>query len=144
MRFPHMRLLSTILLLGLGCLLSHSAQAQQLAVLNSFKVEKSSSDLKITWQAEQETGVREYQLFRRSSNSNNQYVKIQKSFSAHGIGKMYTYVDDQVYKNNSQQIGYRLEVVYDNGVRQVLRTENVDYTSTAVRRTWGSIKAMFQ
>lgn len=136
-----MRVLSTTSLLALACVLLMGAN---LAVLNSFKVEKTNSDLKITWQAEQETGVRQYELFRRSSNSNNQYVKIQKSFPAQGIGRTYTYVDDQVYKNNSQQIGYRLEVVYDNGVRQILRTESVDYTSTAVRRTWGSIKAMFQ
>jgi len=136
-----MRVFSTTSLLVAACVLLMGAN---VAVLNSFKVEKANSDLKITWQAEQEAGVREYELFRRSSNSNNQYVKIQRSFPAHGVGKVYTYVDDQVYKNNSQQIGYRLEVVYDNGVRQILRTQNVDYTSTAVRRTWGSIKAMFQ
>ncbi|MEM1096793.1 MAG: hypothetical protein AAGJ10_19515 [Bacteroidota bacterium] len=136
-----MRVFSTTSLLAAACVLLMGAN---VAVLNSFKVEKANSDLKITWQAEQEAGVREYELFRRSSNSNNQYVKIQRSFPAHGVGRTYTYVDDQVYKSNSQQIGYRLEVVYDNGVRQILRTQNVDYTSTAVRRTWGSIKAMFQ
>jgi hypothetical protein len=35
-------------------------------------------------------------------------------------------------------------VVYSNGLREVLASKSLNYTSTPLRRSWGSIKAMFQ
>ena len=48
--------------------------------------------------------------------------------------------DSQVFKSGSDKLDYQLEAVYSNGVREVIRTESLNYTSTAVRRTWGSLK----
>jgi hypothetical protein len=60
------------------------------------------------------------------------------------VSKPYSFRDDQVYKSAADQLDYRLEVVYENGLREVLVTKSLNYTTTAIRRTWGSIKAMFQ
>lgn len=112
--------------------------------LNFFKVEKQENNLIISWETLQEESVREYTLYRRTSYTNNQFVAIQKVFTAHGTGKLYRYVDDQVYKSALDKVDYQIEVVYANGLRQVLSTQSINYTSTALRRTWGSLKAMFQ
>jgi hypothetical protein len=80
---------------------------------------------------------------RRSPNSNDQFVRVHTAL-AHGVGQEYDFVDTQVFKSSSDKLDYRLDAVYANGVREAVRTESVNYTSTAVRRTWGSLKAMFQ
>ncbi|HEX7069387.1 MAG TPA: hypothetical protein VF190_01215 [Rhodothermales bacterium] len=109
-----------------------------------FEIQKDGSDLVISWQSDQEDGVREYELHRMTPYSNGEYVALE-TVRAHGPGKVYRYRDDQVYKNAADMIDYRLDVVFTDGSRQVgVKTGRVDYTSTAVRRTWGSIKAMFQ
>lgn len=111
--------------------------------LEYFQVVPEGRDFVIKWQMETEDEVRGYELTRRTPYSNQQFVKVQE-LSAHGTGIPYQFRDDQVYKSASDQLDYRLEVVYENGLREVVLTQSVNYTSTAIRRTWGSIKAMFQ
>lgn len=111
--------------------------------LASFDVSPDGRSFAITWQTDFEEDVREYELLRRTPYSNDQFVRVQ-SFKAHGSGRPYTFRDDQVYKSAADQVDYRLEAVYSNGLREVIVTKSLNYTTTAVRRTWGSIKAMFQ
>ncbi|MDX1546474.1 MAG: hypothetical protein R3247_05780, partial [Rhodothermales bacterium] len=58
--------------------------------------------------------------------------------------KEYRFVDDQVYKSAAEELDYRLDAVFSNGLRQQVASKKLNYTPTAIRRTWGSIKAMFQ
>lgn len=113
------------------------------ARLNFFKVEADGRDFMVTWQMDLEEEVREYELMRRTPYSNDQFVKVF-AIAAHGTGKAYTFRDRQVYKMGSDLLDYRLEVVYTSGVREIITAKSINYTSTAVRRTWGSLKAMFQ
>lgn len=109
-----------------------------------FEVQREGNDLVVIWQSELEDGVREYELRRQTPYSDGGYVLI-KAVQAHGVGKQYRYRDDQVYKNTADMIAYRLDVVYQDGSREVgVKDFSINYTPTAVRRTWGSIKAMFQ
>ncbi len=110
--------------------------------LNYFNVERQGNAFIISWKAEIEEDVRSYELYRKTS-----YVATFSaihSLNAHGAGKEYQFKDDQVYKAASEQVDYRLEVVLTNGLRQQIAEKPVNYTPTALRRTWGSIKAMFQ
>lgn len=131
-----------IIVAAVGCMTVLAAFTS--ARITLFEVQREANDLIITWQAEEEDGVREYELNRLTPYSNNTWTRI-KSMPAHGAGKLYRHRDDQVYKNASEMVDYRLDVVYQDGTRTVgVRTASINYTSTAVRRTWGSIKAMFQ
>ena len=111
--------------------------------MSFFKVDEEENDIIVTWQTDRESEVKEFELLRMTRFTNNQFVKIE-SVPPHGSSKAYIFRDDQVFKTSSEQIDYRLEVVYMDGVREQLAREQVNYTSTAIRRTWGSIKAMFQ
>lgn len=126
-----------MLLLLTAAVMSYGVKVQ------SFDVTPVGKDFTIRWQTEVEDEVREYEIFRRTPYSNDQFVRVH-SARAHGTGKPYVFTDDQVYKAGAEQLDYRLEVVYQNGLREVLALKSLNYTSTAVRRTWGSIKAMFQ
>ena len=111
--------------------------------MSFFRISEEGNNIIVTWQTQEELEVKEYELYRMTRLTNRQFVKIQ-SISPHGTDKPYIYRDDQVFKSSSELVDYRLEVVYQNGVREQLAREQVNYTSTAIRRTWGSIKAMFQ
>ena len=137
------RLLSLVLLL-LGCSGIAAAQEDPGARLTYFKVEKQDNNLVLSWQAEAEQDILRYELMRRTLYSREQFVKIQ-DVAVHGPGKPYRFVDDQVYKaTTSEQVDYQLVAVLSDGARKELASTSINYTSTAIRRTWGSIKAMFQ
>ena len=110
--------------------------------LKYFKVERQNNDFVLSWEAEQEDDVRSYELYRKTSYTAT--FSVIKTLTPHGIGKAYTFKDDEVYKVTSEQVDYRLEVVFTNGLRQQVAQEQLNYQATALRRTWGSIKAMFQ
>lgn len=137
MRRPFLFVLALLVLSAFGGAIAGSVQ------MGFFKVEEQENDLVVTWQTTQESEVREYELQRMTRFTNNQFVKVQ-AIEPHGPNKPYVYRDDQVFKASSEQVDYRLEVIYEDGVREQLAREQVNYTSTAIRRTWGSIKAMFQ
>ncbi len=111
--------------------------------LSAFEIREEGNDFRVTWTTELEDDVRQFELMRRSPNSNDQFVRVH-AMPSHGIGQQYGFIDSQVFKSGSDKLDYRLDAVYSNGVRESIRTESVNYTSTAVRRTWGSLKAMFQ
>ena len=123
------------------CLAAFSSQGS--VRMSYFRIVEEGGDLVISWQTEEESEVREYELQRMTRFTNGQFVKVD-ALSPHGTGKAYLYRDEQIFKSTSEQVDYRLEVIYNDGVRQQLAREQVNYTSTAIRRTWGSIKAMFQ
>lgn len=111
--------------------------------LSAFEIREEGKDFRVSWTTEVEQEVRQFEIMRRTPNSNDQFVRIHTA-PAHGTNRAYGFLDSQVFKSGSDKLDYQLEAVYDNGVREVVRTESMNYTSTAVRRTWGSLKAMFQ
>jgi hypothetical protein len=129
-------------LLVLTLLLLGAAGAASSVQLDFFRVEVQESDFVITWQTRVEEDVRTYELHRKTSYS-QQFMPIVE-VAARGTNVTYRYVDDEVYKAASEQVDYKLVVLYANGTQEEITQRQVNYTPTAVRRTWGSIKAMFQ
>lgn len=129
----------TIFLLGIVGLAPVVAQVS----LSRFEAKADKNDLVITWQASAETNIREYILERKTRYDVT--FKELKRLLPKGINKKYEYRDDSVYKTAAvDEVQYRLRVQFQDG--SVFRSEpiTIQYTSTAIRRTWGSIKAMFQ
>lgn len=134
------RILPVIIVLLLSAFsIDHSGTVQ----ISYFRITEEGNNIVISWQAREESDVEEYELYRMTRLTNNQFVKVQ-AIPPHGTDKAYIYRDDQVFKSSSELVDYRLEVLYQDGVREQLARDQVNYTSTAIRRTWGSIKAMFQ
>ena len=111
------------------------------ARLAFFTVEAQGSEFLVTWEADLEEGVRTYALQRRTASSGSEFVSVE-DVAAQGAGVLYSVRDNKVFKA-TDLVYYRLDVVYESGARQVLVTKSVNFTPTAIRRTWGSIKAMF-
>jgi hypothetical protein len=112
--------------------------------LEYFQVENQGQEFVVSWKSVVEDDVRVFELTHRTALSSDEQFTMIFAPEAHGPSKIYSFRDNQVYKSGSEKLDYQLWAVYKNGVREIVATKSVNYTSTAVRRTWGSLKAMFQ
>jgi len=111
--------------------------------LRYFNTENDAGDILVTWEAEQEADVKTYELFRKPAYG-DELVRVAQ-IPAHGENEQYFVRDDKIYKSSTfAYVDYRLEAVLNSGVRMKVVERQVNYTSTAIRRSWGSIKAMFR
>lgn len=134
-----MRVFLLLLVLALG---APVALAQSVR-LGEWRVEKERAQVKLVWQTVTEAGVQGFEVRRRAPTSGSEFFSLGEVRS-HGAGRTYDFTDDDLYKNAQAMAQYQVWVVFTNGVRQPLFTAEVNYTSTGLRRTWGSLKAMFQ
>ena len=114
------------------------------AVLHeNMQISAENSDLVVTWRASVEEDLSHYILKRRTRLD---YVPLEiAQIRAHGPNKLYTYRDSGIYKTAEETVEYELVAVASDGRTELSVAKlQTAYTPTAVRRTWGSIKAMFQ
>lgn len=121
---------------------------QANVVLSRFDARTEDQNIIVTWQASIESEVQAYVLERKSTF--DPVFKEMTRLQAQGVDKPYTFEDDRVYKAEAgqsalgEQMNYRLRITFLDGSFIYSDPIAVDYTPTAIRRTWGSIKAMFQ
>ncbi len=131
---------STSLLAVLALLVVAASSGVQL---DYFRIEKEESAFVLRWQAANESDLKHYELYRKTPLSDDRFVMVQ-TIRPRGVGHTYEYRDTQVFKDASEMVTYSLEAVMISGERMTFEQVSAEYTSTALRRTWGSIKAMFQ
>ncbi len=112
----------------------------QSVLLDYFNLSPDGSDVILEWQMKTEDQVVEYQVFRKFNNEPLQ-AHIA-TISPNGTGA-YQYLDDDIFKTESEVITYELQVLMTNNqVHQFQAT--LSHNPTSVQRTWGSIKSMFR
>lgn len=110
-------------------------------VFSRFDARTEGNDIVVSWQASVESDVAEYVLERRTQ-FDVQFVEMAR-LPPHGSNTLYSFRDERVFKVQSEQVSYRLRIINGDNSFVVTDAITIDYTPTAVRRTWGSIKAMF-
>jgi hypothetical protein len=111
--------------------------------LSLFAVDAENSDLIVKWQANVEEEIAHY-VIKRLTRLDHDFVEIA-TIPAQGANKLYVFRDDKIYKTAAETVEYELVAVSADGRIEIsLGRRQTAYTPTAVRRTWGSIKAMFQ
>jgi len=103
----------------------------------------SGSDIVVRWSSVDETGVQRFDILRRAGTSGD-YTLIASIDQLKGNNSTYEYVDKSVFKVTSGIYQYVIRVI--NGQNPPPETEpvTVSHVSSAAKRTWGSIKAMFR
>lgn len=107
-----------------------------------MKAVQQGGVMHVSWESVVEENVDLYVLRRETSFS----VQLQEvaRIPPKGPGK-YEFTDSDIYKAAADNVTYVLFTVYGGSTQEVELTRvSTRYTSTSVRRTWGSIKAMFQ
>jgi len=108
--------------------------------MKSLQARVEGTNVKLEWVISEETGVQKYLVYRKQG-SNQQYLFLT-SVNPNGT-KTYSFTDINLTTNSgAENITYKIIVDAQSQDYEFFTT--VSYSSTAVQRTWGSIKAMFK
>jgi len=111
------------------------------AILNYFEVSSQSENVQVEWKTGDESNVNHFSILRKTPQTS--YVEIA-TVQPRGSNSLYTYVDQSIYKTNDVIFIYQLKIV-DN---DMLTTYSIERSASpnisGIKRTWGSIKAMFR
>lgn len=139
------------LLCALLLVFSFSLLAANAVLVTEFRADvpdPEKNEIEVAWLVQNEENLLHYNL-RRKMTQDNEFVEIaqlQPEPPGNQGQLRYQYLDRNVFRTSaaSEPVIYELEAVFTDGERRFIGQAEVNYTSTAVRRTWGSIKAMFQ
>jgi hypothetical protein len=107
---------------------------------------QNSREIQVKWTVDTEQEVTQYRLERKMVQDNDFKPISNIAVSTIPPTKIYQFTDKNVFKTTSgtEPVVYALYVDFQNGDTKYIGQAEVNYTTTAIRRTWGSIKAMFQ
>ncbi len=107
----------------------------------SLSAYSNGSAIVVRWVSDDERDVRGYMVERRTG-VDGPFIQLTDPFLApQGSGASYEFIDNSVFRANDNLYQYRVTCVGSNTAPYYVIAS---YNSTGVRRTWGSIKAMFR
>jgi len=108
----------------------------------TLQARSDGSSITLNWVTDDETGVVRFEIERRVGTSGAfGYIA---SVSPKGPS-LYEFVDPSTYRISSTLYQYQIKIVFSEGRTPVyVGPVTVNHTVSGVRRTWGSIKAMFR
>lgn len=129
-------------------LLSVSAVAVLLAgvIRDTPKAFLSGGYVTITWETDDETGVQKFEIWRAqvAGTGLGDFVNVGGVLRPDVKPSTYEFTDKTVFKNSASLFAYKVRVIFQNGTHSDSDVAKVSYMSSAAKRTWGSIKAMFR
>jgi|WetSurMetagenome_2_1015567.scaffolds.fasta_scaffold906275_1 hypothetical protein len=99
----------------------------------------NGSNIVLRWVSDDEQNVIEFRIERRTGAS-GPFIQLTE-ISPRGNGSSYEYIDNSVFRTTDSFYQYRITAV---GTRSDPWYVTVSHSTSSVRRTWGSIKAMFR
>jgi hypothetical protein len=132
-----MRALALIAILSFA-LTPQIAQAQAIGDFNAIA---SGQSVYLQWTSSSETEALEYRIQR--SFDGIRFHDIH-SIALQGSRHTYYYTDSDLFKSAQQTYYYRIAIVKRDSSFLYSVTQEVSLSFSGIRRTWGSIKAMFR
>lgn len=111
------------------------------ATLEFFRGRSENDKVILEWKSKEEVAVKEYIVERKSVNSD--YIPIG-TLQPKGNNSYYTFIDETAFKSLGSIYYYRLKIVDYNGSISFSNEITIFHSVSSVKRTWGSIKAMFR
>lgn len=113
------------------------------AFLDFFNGRSDGDNIVLEWKTRSETNLLRYEI-QRKAGTNGDFVSLT-TVSPKGSNSQYTYVDRSAYKDAESIYVYRLKIVETaSGPSSFSNEITVTHSVSSVKRTWGSIKAMFR
>jgi hypothetical protein len=109
---------------------------------NSLSGSSNGSSITIRWISADESGVVRFDIERRTGLTMpfSYLVGLQPK----GSNSTYEFVDETAFRTTETLYQYTVKVVYADGSTVDYGPITVSHKTSDVRRTWGSIKAMFR
>jgi hypothetical protein len=125
-------------------LLALSSGALAGAIIKDGTLQARSDDNNVTiqWGTTEEVSLREF-VIEREAGSGAGFVAIG-SVAPKGSNSFYEFVDQTAFKAITTVYQYRIKIVSDDGSATYSKTVSVSHNVSSVKRTWGSLKAMFR
>ncbi len=112
------------------------------AEFNSFEVNSTEGNVLIQWSTGKEESLSHFAIERKTPDS--EYIEI-KVIQPKGSNSFYEFVDENAYKTNDAVYTYRIKIVSNDGSDPTYSKEwTIAHIVSSVKRTWGSIKALFR
>jgi hypothetical protein len=111
------------------------------ATLEFFRGKSENDKVILEWKSREEVSVKEYVIERKALNS--EYIPIG-SIQPKGNNSYYNFIDETAFKALGSVYYYRLKIVDLNGSISYSNEISILHSVSSVKRTWGSIKAMFR
>lgn len=114
------------------------------AFLDFLNGRSDGENITLEWKTRSESNLQMFKVERRAINQND-YASIA-DIQAKGSNSYYTFVDRAAYKASETVYVYRLKIIdQDPSAPPSYSYEvRVSHSVSSVKRTWGSIKAMFR
>ncbi len=142
-----LRVLTSLLALSLMAVVSAVAGADIKD--GTLQAHSDGTAITIRWATGEEVNLKEFDIERRAGTE-GEFVAIG-SVSPRGSNSIYQFVDESAFKSgvgvsgtNSSLYQYRIRIVDLSGQVAYSKTVTVTHSVSSVRRTWGSLKAMFR
>lgn len=111
------------------------------ATLEFFRGKSENDKVILEWKSREESAVKEFIVERKSLNS--EYIPLA-SIQPKGNNSYYSFIDETAFKSLGSIYYYRLKIVDYNGSVSYSNEISIFHSVSSVKRTWGSIKAMFR
>lgn len=110
------------------------------AELIKFNARSQNGNVVVQWQTINETNLKHFVVERKTVNGSF----IELSVIEPRADKNYEFVDQSAFKGNDVLYVYRLKIVDNDGSFSYSWEVAVPHNVSSVKRTWGSIKALFR
>ena len=112
------------------------------AIIQSFEIESDNGNIILTWQSSTEQNVKQYEILRGPDKDR---LTLVATVPAKGDNSLYTYIDENAYKTSDSFYAYGLVIRDNDGSKsEIMHTRILHENVSSVKRTWGSIKALFR
>ncbi len=118
------------------------------SVIKEFRADPGINKVHLAWDVSLETDISGYKVLKGYDPTHLrslEFINATSETIPPGSTKKYEYTDNSVFKTNGRSYYYQIAVM-DKGGQIVTTTEiqEVSPNISAVRQTWGSIKAIFR
>lgn len=128
------KLLFTMILLAAGIVYG-------AVYIEFFYATSRGDEIVLEWKVKEDSAIEDFAIERAAVNYG--FVEIVKIKAV--AGKLhYEYVDKTAYKSSEVFYKYRIKIIEKNGLESFSNEVNISHNPSGVKRTWGSIKAMFR
>lgn len=108
----------------------------------TMQARSDGSNVTIQWGSTDETSVKEFVIERRSGTV-GEFISIAV-IAKQGSNSFYEYIDKSAFKTTGSIYQYRIKVVNSSGGAEFSNVITISHNVSGVKRTWGSLKAMFR
>ncbi|RMD50698.1 MAG: hypothetical protein D6830_02110 [Ignavibacteria bacterium] len=111
------------------------------AMISIFQARSEGEDIILEWQTTQENNVKEFVVQRRTPNG--EFFDLA-TLPPKGENSFYSFRDESAFKTTEAFYIYRLKIVDNDNSITYSAEVSVAHQVSSVKRTWGSIKALFR